>query len=133
MNEVRIEYKSDNGYTGVIYGKSSMCIYDPEGRMVIHTGRRAGDDINWLKGVTDCYPWRPVSYYLNEVENDNLLVFTTTTAEAMAIQCATFLKEYCDQLNGNCSQCIFGKRCGDMDIGCPLAKLPDTWEVKDES
>lgn len=60
------------------------------------------------------------------------LVFTTTTAEAMARQCANFLKEYCDQLNGNCSQCTFGRKCGDQDIYCPLAKLPDTWEVKDE-
>lgn len=60
------------------------------------------------------------------------LIFSTPTADAMARQCATFLKEYCDQLNGACNLCTFGKHCGDQDIYCPLAKLPDAWEVNDE-
>ena len=32
----RIEYKSANGYSGVLYGKSGMIIRDPEGKEVLH-------------------------------------------------------------------------------------------------
>ena len=39
MGEV-IKYTSENGYTGVLYGKSSMSIYDPEGHECLHTGFR---------------------------------------------------------------------------------------------
>jgi hypothetical protein len=39
MGEV-IKYTSDNGYTGVLYGRSSMSIYDPEGHECLHTGFR---------------------------------------------------------------------------------------------
>ena len=59
------------------------------------------------------------------------LVFTTTTADAMARQCATFLKEYCNKTM-DCSKCAFGKHCADQDICCPLGKLPELWEVDHE-
>jgi hypothetical protein len=39
MGEV-IKYTSENGYTGVLYGRSSMSIYDPEGHECLHTGFR---------------------------------------------------------------------------------------------
>ena len=35
-----IKYTSENGYTGVLYGKSSFAIYDSSGKMVLHTGFR---------------------------------------------------------------------------------------------
>jgi len=39
MGEV-IKYTSENGYTGVLYGRSSLSIYDPEGHECLHTGFR---------------------------------------------------------------------------------------------
>ena len=36
----RIEYTSKNGYKGVLYGKSSLVIYNPDGKMSLHTGFR---------------------------------------------------------------------------------------------
>jgi hypothetical protein len=36
-------YKSENGYSGALYGESTMSIYDRTGREVLHTGFR---DIN---------------------------------------------------------------------------------------
>lgn len=37
----RIEYTSPNNrFTGVLYGESSMSIYDPDGKEILHTGRR---------------------------------------------------------------------------------------------
>lgn len=33
-----IKYTSENGYTGVLYGKSSFAIHDSSGKMVLHTG-----------------------------------------------------------------------------------------------
>ena len=35
-----IKYTSPNGYTGVLYGKSSLAIYKPDGTMSMHTGSR---------------------------------------------------------------------------------------------
>lgn len=35
-----IGYTSNNGYTGYLYGKSSMSIVNPEGEEVMHTGSR---------------------------------------------------------------------------------------------
>ena len=51
-----VTYKSDvSGYTGVMYGRSSLIIKDPSGREVMHTGRRAGHTLDWLMDVTDNY------------------------------------------------------------------------------
>lgn len=36
-----IKYTSPNGYTGILYGKSSFKILDEQGNMVFHTGFRA--------------------------------------------------------------------------------------------
>ena len=36
-----IKYTSQNGYTGILYGKSSFKILDEQGNMVFHTGFRA--------------------------------------------------------------------------------------------
>ena len=40
MESETIRYTSDNGYTGVLYGKSSYAIYDKDGKEVLHTGLR---------------------------------------------------------------------------------------------
>ena len=39
MGEV-IKYTSDNGYPGVLYGRSQLSIYDPEGHESLNTGFR---------------------------------------------------------------------------------------------
>ena len=52
----RIKYRSPNGYTGVLYGKSSMAIYDPQGREVLHTGFRAVNTREELKALVDRQP-----------------------------------------------------------------------------
>lgn len=52
----RIEYKSENGYTGVMYGKSSFAIYDKDGKKVFHTGSRAFNTEEKLKKQVDKFP-----------------------------------------------------------------------------
>ena len=60
------------------------------------------------------------------------LVFTTSTAEAMAKQCATFLKEYCRQQNGNCVKCKMYE-VNEREQFCKLyADRPKDWEVSDD-
>ena len=39
MNK-KIKYTSKNGYTGVMYGNSSLVILDENGKEVFHTGSR---------------------------------------------------------------------------------------------
>jgi hypothetical protein len=51
-----IEYKSPNGYTGVLYGKSSMIIYDADGKEVLHTGSRTPNTLEELKEVVEKMP-----------------------------------------------------------------------------
>ena len=49
-----IKYVSErNGYSGVLYGESSMVIYDPKCYEVLHTRFRAGDTLEYLKEVVD--------------------------------------------------------------------------------
>lgn len=35
-----LQYSADNGYKGVLYGKSSFSIYDRDGKKIFHTGSR---------------------------------------------------------------------------------------------
>lgn len=56
MEYVHLEYRSDNGYTGITYGKSSFVILDSKGRWVMHTGRRAFHTMEDLKKIVDGYP-----------------------------------------------------------------------------
>ena len=55
MNKT-IEYTSPNGYSGKLYGKSSMSIYNPQWREVLHTGSRTPQTYEELKEVVDDYP-----------------------------------------------------------------------------
>lgn len=51
-----IKYKSENGYTGMIYGESSMRIIDPYGKEVLHTGFRTISTEAELKEFVDDFP-----------------------------------------------------------------------------
>ena len=52
----RIEYKSENGYSGSLYGRMSMRIYDKNGNEILHTGFRAVNTLEELKEVVDSMP-----------------------------------------------------------------------------
>ena len=52
----RMKYTSDNGYTGVLYGKSSLAIYDKKGRERMHTGFRNINTFDELKECVDTFP-----------------------------------------------------------------------------
>lgn len=51
-----IRYKSANGYSGSLYGVSSMTIYDPDGREIMHTGFRTPNTFEELKEIVDSMP-----------------------------------------------------------------------------
>lgn len=51
-----IKYESENGYTGMIYGESSMRIIDPYGKEVLHTGFRTISTEAELKEFVDDFP-----------------------------------------------------------------------------
>lgn len=51
-----IKYTSDNGYTGVLYGKSSMIIYKPDGTESMHTGSRNINTYEELVRIVDEHP-----------------------------------------------------------------------------
>ena len=67
-----IEYTSDNGYTGQIYGKSSFRIVDPYGKEVFHTGFRTIETEEELKEEVDTFPdfMRVLEQSWGEMEND---------------------------------------------------------------
>lgn len=52
MSEV-IDYTRENGYRGVMYGKSSMAIYDKNGVEKFHTGSRGINTLEELKEFVD--------------------------------------------------------------------------------
>lgn len=56
MNEIYFEYKSENGYTGVMYGKSSFRIRDEHGKEVLHTGFRNFNTYKELVAIVEAYP-----------------------------------------------------------------------------
>jgi len=51
-----IEYTSDNGYRGVLCGESTMIIYDPGGKEVVHTYFRAANTLEELREIVDTMP-----------------------------------------------------------------------------
>lgn len=53
---VTIEYESSNGYRGVLYGKSSLIIWDPNGNTSMHTGSRNIETYDELVKVVDEWP-----------------------------------------------------------------------------
>lgn len=53
---MKIEYTSPNDYRGVLYGTSSMSIYDSTGTEVLHTGSRVVNNLEELKTVVEQMP-----------------------------------------------------------------------------
>ena len=51
-----IKYTSNNGYTGVLYGQSSLAIYDKTGKEVMHTGSRSINSYDELVDMVEDYP-----------------------------------------------------------------------------
>ena len=51
-----IKYTSSNGYTGVLYGKSSLVIYDKDGKLSLHTGFRTANTYEELVEVVEEHP-----------------------------------------------------------------------------
>ena len=51
-----IKYKSDNGYTGILYGSSFYMILDPAGVECFHTGFRTINTEAELKAQVDDWP-----------------------------------------------------------------------------
>ena len=51
-----IKYKSENGYTGVLYGWHSFSIRDKRGKEVFHTGSRSFDTYEELVERVEEYP-----------------------------------------------------------------------------
>ena len=52
MNKI-IDYTSTNGYRGVLYGKSSMAVYDKNGVERMHTVSRGINTMEELKEFVD--------------------------------------------------------------------------------
>ena len=51
-----IKYTSDNGYTGVMYGKSSYAVFDRDGIEVMHTAFRNFNTYDELVENVEKYP-----------------------------------------------------------------------------
>ena len=51
-----IEYTSDNGYTGRLYGESSLIIFKPDGTESMHTGSRNINTREELVKIVDEHP-----------------------------------------------------------------------------
>ena len=67
-----IKYTSPNGYTGLLYGESSLAIFDPDGKESLHTGSRTIDTYEELVELVDGHPkfLEALSDYITE-EDDN--------------------------------------------------------------
>lgn len=51
-----IEYTAENGYTGRLYGESSLVIFNPDGTESMHTGSRNINTYDELKEVVEKHP-----------------------------------------------------------------------------
>lgn len=52
-----IKYRSNNGYTGRMYGESSLAIYETEsGKEVFHTGFRRCNNLKELRKQVEEFP-----------------------------------------------------------------------------
>lgn len=55
MNE-KIKYKSENGYTGVLYGERSLSVFREDGKEVMHTGSRGFNTYDELVEFVEGFP-----------------------------------------------------------------------------
>ena len=51
-----IKYESENGYTGILYGESSLSVFDSNGKERLHTGSRNINTLEELKHVVEAFP-----------------------------------------------------------------------------
>ena len=51
-----IKYISPNGYTGILYGESSLSIYDSDDQNIFHTGSRNINTLEELKYLVEAFP-----------------------------------------------------------------------------
>ena len=51
-----IKVEHPNGYLGILYGESTMCIFDENGYEVLHTGSRNIQTAAELYEVLECIP-----------------------------------------------------------------------------
>ena len=51
-----IKYTSPNGYTGILYGESSLAVFKPDGTESLHTGRRKIETYEELVKLVDDHP-----------------------------------------------------------------------------
>lgn len=51
-----IQYKSRNGYSGALFGKSSLIVYDPKSVICFHTGSRKINTYEELVDFVESYP-----------------------------------------------------------------------------
>lgn len=56
MRHYTVKYKSDNGYSGFLYGDSSLIVYNPNGDQVLHTGHRGINTKEELQELVDTMP-----------------------------------------------------------------------------
>lgn len=56
MSKRQIKYTSKNGYTGVLYGESSLAICNKDGKEVMHTGSRNINTYDELVNLVEEYP-----------------------------------------------------------------------------
>ena len=76
-----IKYTSKNGYTGVLYGRSSLAIYNKDGKEVMHTGFRNINTYEELVETVETFPEflellkgaapKIKEDFQNEVDDDN--------------------------------------------------------------
>lgn len=52
----RYKYSSENGYSGELYGLSSLSIRNAEGREVLHTGKRNIETYEELAAFVEGFP-----------------------------------------------------------------------------
>ena len=64
-----IAYQSENGYTGLMYGKGSFAVINDKGEEVLHTTRRGFNSEFELRRQVDGFP--EFLKMLQEVNNDS--------------------------------------------------------------
>lgn len=71
-----IKVKHENGYSGVLYGESSLSVYNPDGTEVLHTGFRKVNTeqelYDLLERVAELWSQMSTIDFDGEDENDDI-------------------------------------------------------------
>lgn len=68
---MKIKVHHPNGYSGILYGKSSLAIYDDHGIEIIHTGYRTINTEKELYDVLEKFP-EVLKEFLKKMDHDLL-------------------------------------------------------------